>query len=345
MSDIREAFEAWFDKEFDPEITLTMEDKEMCFEAWQAALQSQTAPAVPERIIDIGRKMISDAKNNDHYTADPVFVVQKKRLVTGIDTDYASEIGWFDCDCGLIQGEEADALEREFDLNGEEPDGYSRTGYAWEWEYVDSYLTREAAEARINGGPDGRVMVESAFRNSELRAVRNFIMSLAAPQPDHSPDAGKVVPQVMGRVAHLDDGSVVCHLNSVGRALPDHTALYDHPAPAADGGEVEPVAYLTWHQAMHAIDDYEEVLAIASPSDKSADGTPAFPVYTHPAESRDEIQAQALEKAFQQLAAEYRPHGLNRTYTAFDVANHIEAQGRYYAARLRASQQEGGDES
>ncbi|MGB2246196.1 MAG: hypothetical protein ACPH3N_00925 [Alcanivorax sediminis] len=45
---IREAFEEWFEDKFDPDKELTLEDKDMCREAWQAALQSQTAPAVPE---------------------------------------------------------------------------------------------------------------------------------------------------------------------------------------------------------------------------------------------------------------------------------------------------------
>ena len=41
-------------------------------------------------------------------------------------------------------------------------------------------------------------------------------------------------PQVMARVYHADDHSepVRAVLNSVGRKLPDGTALYDHPAPA-----------------------------------------------------------------------------------------------------------------
>ena len=34
------------------------------------------------------------------------------------------------------------------------------------------------------------------------------------------------VVQVMGRVAHLDGGVVVCHLNSEGQKLPDNTPLY-----------------------------------------------------------------------------------------------------------------------
>ena len=37
---------------------------------------------------------------------------------------------------------------------------------------------------------------------------------------------GDAEPQVMGRVAHLDSGAVICQLNSIGRSLPDHTPLY-----------------------------------------------------------------------------------------------------------------------
>jgi hypothetical protein len=58
--------------------------------------------------------------------------------------------------------------------------GYTRTGADQGWEYVDTYLTQQAAEARINSGPYGRVMVESAYRNKEMQAVRKFLMSLAA---------------------------------------------------------------------------------------------------------------------------------------------------------------------
>ena len=40
--------------------------------------------------------------------------------------------------------------------------------------------------------------------------------------------------QVMGRVAHMDDGSVICYLNSVGRGLPYNTALYANSVDAKD---------------------------------------------------------------------------------------------------------------
>ena len=47
--------------------------------------------------------------------------------------------------------------------------------------------------------------------------------------------------------------------------------------------EPEPIAYLTWHQGMVAVDDYVEYLELSESSELSCDGTPAFPVYTHPA--------------------------------------------------------------
>lgn len=48
---------------------------------------------------------------------------------------------------------------------------------------------------------------------------------------DRAQQAGSgegVAPQVMARVSHLADGSVICHLNSVGSSLPDHAPLYAH---------------------------------------------------------------------------------------------------------------------
>lgn len=140
------------------------------------------AERVPEAILEIGRRMIADAKDNDHHTAHPMFCVEKRRLVTGIDTDYTDNIAWIDEDGSIVDEGEAAPLEAAYDEDGEVPDGYTRTGFAEEWEHVDAYLTPQAAEARINGGKDGRVNVESAYRNSEMRAVREFLMSLAAVQ-------------------------------------------------------------------------------------------------------------------------------------------------------------------
>lgn len=54
-------------------------------------------------------------------------------------------------------------------------------------------------------------------------------------------------PPVMGRVGHLEDGSVVCWLNSNGKALPDNTPLYA-TLPDAVGKAAEVVADLAQRQ-------------------------------------------------------------------------------------------------
>ena len=138
------------------------------------------AVAVPDAILEIGRRIIADARDNDHCTASPLFCVEKRRIVTGIDTDYTDSIAWIDEDGHILDDDEATPLESAYDETGEVPDDYTRTGYMEKWEHVDTYLTPQAAEARINEGKDGRVNVNSAYRNSEMRAVRDFLMSLAA---------------------------------------------------------------------------------------------------------------------------------------------------------------------
>lgn len=75
---------------------------------------------------------------------------------------------------------------------------------------------------------------------------------------------------------------------------------YTHPAPAADGGEVEPVAkyaaneirsvltgMIHWKDGEWAEHGPERLAAVAAKLDE---------LYTHPAQSRNEVQAEALEE-------------------------------------------------
>lgn len=69
--------------------------------------------------------------------------------------------------------------------------------------------------------------------------------------------------------------------------------------------EAEPVCYLTWHQGFRAPDDCEEYVVEAKPSDKSCDGSPAFPVYSAPqapVSVPDEMTMQKALSAIDQLS-------------------------------------------
>lgn len=148
---------------------------------------AEPACAVPDAIRKIGEALNADRYDNDHCTAYPIFTVEKKRYVTGIDTDFTEQIGWF-CDesdggKGPVESTLAAELEEEYDRTDKCREGYTRTGYAIEWRHVSSYFTKPAAEAFIAAKcheGEMRVYVDSAYRNHEWKAAQAFFMSLVA---------------------------------------------------------------------------------------------------------------------------------------------------------------------
>jgi hypothetical protein len=148
---------------------------------------------------------------NNHATANATFIVQCKRLVSGIDKDYT------DNTCLFIDGEpcfDFDDFIQDFDdediddlitegapiykVNGEyKCDSQSHlfdwvedekgcdwsathTGYDYKWEYVNHHMTREAAEAFIKRKSHDygelRVFVDSAYWCWELKALMDGIL-------------------------------------------------------------------------------------------------------------------------------------------------------------------------
>ena len=139
----------------------------------------------PAELVEMGRRLLTDLKENDHYTADPLFTVQRKRLVIGIDPKYASNIGWFDEEYSQVTDpDELARIEAHYYENYEAPEGYSRTGYTEEWVHIDTYLTPQAARERIANESDMRVCVESAYRIHEMKLIRQYLMDLARAADD-----------------------------------------------------------------------------------------------------------------------------------------------------------------
>lgn len=142
----------------------------------------------------------------DHSTADALFIVQNKRLVSGIDRDYASDLMIY-CDdyewfsplefwADLDEDSRADLNKKSRDETSsyftdlstfeqwlvlEDLEDHTVTGYAWEWEYVNSHFTKEAAEAFIKRKSHDyrelRVFVESQYWAWEFNAIKNAIMN------------------------------------------------------------------------------------------------------------------------------------------------------------------------
>lgn len=131
-------------------------------------------------LIAIGKNLLTQ---DNRYTDQPLFIVEQKRLIVGIDTEYANNIGWFDSD-GMATAEEHEFLEKQYKKSRREPDGWTRTGYSEEWQFVTACFTEQGCKdyIRIDGHnlKEPRIYADGSYRNNEYRTVRNFLMQLAA---------------------------------------------------------------------------------------------------------------------------------------------------------------------
>ncbi|WP_323601015.1 hypothetical protein [Pseudomonas putida] len=143
----------------------------------------------------------------DHYTADVMFTVQARRLVSGIDKDFTEDLvlicedrEWFSPEdywdgLGEAEREELDrsmlgtvgkkfleAAESErWELLGDLPD-HTVVGYQETWEFVNTHFTKDAAEAFIQRKKSDyrkglRVSVESQYWAWEFNAIKNAILT------------------------------------------------------------------------------------------------------------------------------------------------------------------------
>lgn len=137
--------------------------------------------AVPVDLARWGASLRADLQHNDHCTADPVFTVEKRRRIYGMDANYSETFTWIQ-DCDECTPEECATLDTAYDETGEEPDGCMRVGYVDLWEHVASYITPEPARDFVAAkGKDYRVMVDSGCRNSQWKQLRAFLLALPDP--------------------------------------------------------------------------------------------------------------------------------------------------------------------
>jgi hypothetical protein len=144
----------------------------------------------------------------EHGTADALFIVERKVIVSGLDRDYTDDLlvyhdeqTWFspkeywddqdeewqakldgladECDEGKIFLELG--ISDQWDIL-EELDDHTVTAYAERWDYVNSHFTKDAAEAFIarkkHDYRDGlRVYVESQYWAWEFNAIKKALLN------------------------------------------------------------------------------------------------------------------------------------------------------------------------
>lgn len=170
------------------------------------AVGQQAVAQVPDAIRLMAQRIAAD--DFKHCTSDPIFTVEKRNLIIGLDLDYDCQVGWFH-DGDQVTGDEAAALEAAYQESGSEPDDFTRTGIAESWEHHASYLTKEAAEAFVQAKGDAyRVYVDSGCRNHEWKALRAFLLQIAAPTPPAALDQQAV------RAAALEEAAAAARLVS-----------------------------------------------------------------------------------------------------------------------------------
>lgn len=105
-------------------------------------------------------------------TAEPIYTVQEKHRIYGVDSGYSDDHVWVD-------------PNNETQECSEDTPGAVRVGYVDKWMFVTAFLTLEAArQYRDNNAhrhPGGvRIYVASAYRNPEMIRVRRFLKLLVA---------------------------------------------------------------------------------------------------------------------------------------------------------------------
>ena len=122
---------------------------------------------------------------DNRITQDPIFAVQQKRFITGIDLGYSDQVCWITCEGYIIthdkDPEEWERLEKYYDDNYDEPEDYIRTGYHEEWEFVTACLTEKGCEDYIarNGHnlSEPRIYAYGSYRNDEWRLIRKLLLN------------------------------------------------------------------------------------------------------------------------------------------------------------------------
>jgi hypothetical protein len=127
----------------------------------------------------IAHRLVEEAKGDQlhvtGHTAHPIFVVQQRERIYGVDAGYTDDFVWRDEDWDEVDEAESVVTEALYQESGECPRGWHRDGYVDRWVFVQPFFTRGGAEAYIETSrhrlTDPRIYVDSAYRNPEWQAA------------------------------------------------------------------------------------------------------------------------------------------------------------------------------
>jgi len=133
-------------------------------------------------------EMSANMKTQDgRMTAEPIYVVQERKRIYGIDEEWTDDIVWlFDGEevNEQVFGEEFEKVKEYYDYHlhlRDYPD-WARTGYVDIWENHQPFFTEKGAQSYIDANrhrlTDPRIYVDSAYRNQEWIDIRRMLSAL-----------------------------------------------------------------------------------------------------------------------------------------------------------------------
>jgi hypothetical protein len=150
--------------------------------AFKGEMCEQVHPVdIPKELKAIGENI----RTQDNRATDaPMFIVQQKKRIWGVDSDCSSDFVWVNVDADNTVANESEAaildqLEAE---HKEVPDGWDRAGFVDTWEFVTACFTERGCEDYIKANGhnlnEPRIYAAGSYRNEEFRSVREILKGL-----------------------------------------------------------------------------------------------------------------------------------------------------------------------
>lgn len=131
-------------------------------------------------------KLIREQDNR--ATDAPLFAVQQRRRIWGMDRQYTGDYKWLDEEGLLVDNAKAAELEK-LGSQGELTAPWYKGYYIDIWEFVTGCFTEQGCEDYLRANrhnlTDPRIFAYGSYRNREFRAVRTALEKMSEEEEDN----------------------------------------------------------------------------------------------------------------------------------------------------------------
>ena len=141
---------------------------------------------------DIEQIAANMARQDNLATHHPLFLVQEKVRIWGMDSDYSDEYVWADANNEGIEADETQSLALEDGRPvGGSASHWEKIYYEDVWRFVTACFTAKACKDYIESNRhrlnSPRIYAASLYRNREMIAVREMLLAIAKEEQGATP--------------------------------------------------------------------------------------------------------------------------------------------------------------